>query len=94
MLKYENLTALITNTKLTTTNGNARIDCDVINPGDNQIASVLLDSKGSMFIEVPFNRNSSATQRNAIIMVSINLPSLNAAQQTVPFLPDSRLHLQ
>ena len=54
-------------TTITESVGNAGVDCDVVSPGNNQLAHVLLDSKGSMFIEILFNRNSSATQCNALI---------------------------
>ncbi len=56
-------------TSISVSVGNAGVDCEAVSPGNNQIAHLIVDSKGCPFIETLFNRNSSASQANALVGV-------------------------
>jgi hypothetical protein len=54
-------------TSIVTSVGTDGRDSYPLSPGNNQFASLKLDTKGSSYIECLFNRNGSASQANALI---------------------------
>lgn len=48
------------------TSGNDDVSIDIVSPGDNTIAHIVVDMKGAQKLEVIFDRNSSATSCNAL----------------------------
>jgi hypothetical protein len=52
---------------ISATVGNNDYDYLITSPANDQIAHVRLDTKGCYYVECLFNRNSSATQANALI---------------------------
>lgn len=47
--------------------GNANVSNEVVSPTGNTVGHILLDVKGSEFVEFRFDRNSSATSCNALV---------------------------
>jgi hypothetical protein len=47
--------------------GNANVSNEVLSPTGNQIAHIMLDIKGSDYIQLLFSTNSSSTSNNALV---------------------------
>ncbi len=52
---------------ITLSTGNANVSNEIISPTGNVIASIMLDVKGSQYVEFRFDMNSSATSANCLV---------------------------
>ena len=52
---------------IVTSVGTNGVDCEPVSPANDQIAHLIIDSKGCSYVECLFNMNGSASQANAMV---------------------------